>query len=301
MQKEKLRVLLVEDNPGDARLVQEMLSAHEAGGFEVVHTARLEEALKRLSKEAFDAVLLDLSLPDSSGVATLDKARIRESQESAPSDKRTPIVVITGREGHEEEDLDSVHHGAEDYLEKSTLRADILIRSIQFAVERHRQRQRSSDEQDESRQKREMASLESIEAPPHTSVTAQTYGFSSLEDAAPDTVEMLIGQYCDLALQGVENRKFELDRKPNQALRVMAQRLGFLRAGPRDVVSLHIKALKRLKPGKMAHSYALSEEARLLLIELMGNLTAYYRDHMMPASRPRPRSDQQQVGGKSTP
>src|SRR5258708_9245351 len=88
MNLEGIRVLLVEDNPGDVRLFLELLRETGAGHVKVEHVDRLSTALERLSNQSFDVVLLDLSLPDAHGLDTLVRAHAH-----APS---VPIVVLTG-------------------------------------------------------------------------------------------------------------------------------------------------------------------------------------------------------------
>ncbi|WP_228282411.1 response regulator [Rubrobacter tropicus] len=108
--RETVGVLLVEDNPGDARLVEIMLS--EPGlmwDFEISHTARLGDAVEELERSEFDVVLLDLSLPDSQGMETVERVRTVAS--------RTPVVVLSGRDD-EEIALLALQGGAEDYLVK---------------------------------------------------------------------------------------------------------------------------------------------------------------------------------------
>lgn len=274
-----VKILLVEDNPGDARLLEAMLSSTSDGRvYEVTHAKKLSDALDLLSQQPMDAVLLDLSLPDSRGVGTIDHAAASVSKYT------TPIIVVTGRPA-EGAELESVQHGADDYLLKSGLNPEILVRSIQLAIERQRTRLRNEAERSEARHAREIESLEQMGSGPPTSVTARAYGLERLSDASPDTFNLLVEQYCDLIDQALEQRKFRLEGKVSQALRVMAQRLGFLRASPRDVVELHTRAIKSLNPTKMTTSYVIAEEARLMLIELMGCLASYYRDHMMPFRR----------------
>ncbi len=123
-----VRVLLVEDNPGDARLVEILLS--EAGpspAFEVTHVERFAEALDRLGGAEFDVILLDLSLPDSSGLETVERARA-----TAP---RTPLVVLSGQDD-EETALQAIQGGAEDYLVKDQGDGELMARSIRYAIER---------------------------------------------------------------------------------------------------------------------------------------------------------------------
>jgi DNA-binding response OmpR family regulator len=129
-QLETVRVLLVEDNPGDARLVEIMLSeAGSSAGFEVSHAGTLGEALGRLEEAGFEVILLDLSLPDSSGLETVSRMRT-----AAP---RTPMVVLSGQDD-EEVALQAVQRGAQDYLIKGQGDGDLMARTIRYSIERQR-------------------------------------------------------------------------------------------------------------------------------------------------------------------
>jgi two-component system, cell cycle sensor histidine kinase and response regulator CckA len=129
MNLDGIRVLLVEDNPGDARLFQELVRDAGAGLWKLVQVSRLSAALDRLRVEPFDVMLLDLSLPDADGLDTLISAH-----SAAP---KIPIVVLTG---HDDEALAvrAVRSGAQDYLVKGRLDGDRLVRSIRYATERGR-------------------------------------------------------------------------------------------------------------------------------------------------------------------
>lgn len=153
-----LEILLVEDNPGDARLIQEMLdefepapgrleeeplaeggaheyavtplSAVQSGRTSLTHVTRLSEGLERLSEagdEPPDVVLLDLNLPDSAGLETLQ--RIREHADPIP------IVVLTGLQDRQF-GVRALNHGAHEYLVKGEINSDLLIRSVYHAIER---------------------------------------------------------------------------------------------------------------------------------------------------------------------
>ncbi|HTM10009.1 MAG TPA: ATP-binding protein [Verrucomicrobiae bacterium] len=124
-----IKVLLVEDNPGDARLLKEELADAGGAGFEVTHAVRLSAALERLQRERFSIILLDLSLPDGRGLETLFSV-----QEHASN---LPIVVLTGMES-EELAAEALRKGAQDYLVKGTVDSDLLVRSIRYAIERQR-------------------------------------------------------------------------------------------------------------------------------------------------------------------
>jgi len=127
--KPSIKILLVEDNPYDAELLREMLLGVSNVQLAWVHVPLLGDALKRLREEEFDAILLDLSLPDSHGQETLAKAYAQAHD--------VPIVVLTA---HADENLaiKTVHQGAQDYLVKGQVDGPTLIRAVRYAIERHR-------------------------------------------------------------------------------------------------------------------------------------------------------------------
>lgn len=124
---ERLRVLLVEDNIADVRLLQESLLEVSRPRLELVHVGCLGDAILRLAAEPFDVVLLDLSLPDAHGLESLERAK-----QVAPC---VPIVVLTGL-ADEEVAVDAARRGAQDYLVKGELDGRIMARSIRYAVQR---------------------------------------------------------------------------------------------------------------------------------------------------------------------
>jgi diguanylate cyclase (GGDEF)-like protein len=122
-----LRLVLVEDNPGDARLIREYLAEAGAEPPVLEHFERLEEALLRLISPGVSCVLLDLSLPDARGLDALIRAR-----KVAPE---VPIVVVTGR-ADQALGIEALQEGAQDYLVKDQLSPGGIARSIRFAIER---------------------------------------------------------------------------------------------------------------------------------------------------------------------
>lgn len=129
MQNDCIRALLIEDNPGDARLIVETL--HDAAGFclELNHIDRLSRAFAELEQSQVDVIVLDLSLPDSSGYETFQ--RVHERYPSIPT------VLITGLDD-EELGARAVRDGAQDYIIKNQLDGNTLARTIRYAVERKR-------------------------------------------------------------------------------------------------------------------------------------------------------------------
>jgi len=123
------KVLVIEDNPSDAFLLKTLLTQTEPVRFNLVCATSLAEGLENLSETAFDIMLLDLSLPDSVGSATIDKVRIYALD--------VPIIVLTGLDD-DEIAMQAVQAGAQDYLAKGDLDENMLTRAIRYAVERHR-------------------------------------------------------------------------------------------------------------------------------------------------------------------
>jgi signal transduction histidine kinase len=121
-----MRVLLVEDNEDDALLIRETLSETT---IEIECAERLSKALEQLAKARFDAVLLDLSLPDAHGLETLGRMR-----RDGPS---VPIVVLSGLNS-EEIAVKAVEAGAQDYLVKGQIDGALLTRALRYAIQRHR-------------------------------------------------------------------------------------------------------------------------------------------------------------------
>jgi signal transduction histidine kinase len=124
-----LKVLLVEDSPSDAVLLQECLTQNDLGQFKFTHLETLAGALELLRREVFDVLLLDLSLPDSHGSETFLRVRA-----AAP---HLPIVVLTSVED-EAVGLEAVRHGIQDYLIKGQAYGRQTARSIRYAIERKR-------------------------------------------------------------------------------------------------------------------------------------------------------------------
>ena len=120
-------LLLVEDNPGAVRPAAELLEDARPGGFTVDRATSLESALEAASKNGYEVVLLDLSLPDSFGLDTL-----REFQAAHPE---LPVVVFSGHED-ESTGIEAVNEGAQDFLVKGQGDGHLLARALRYAIER---------------------------------------------------------------------------------------------------------------------------------------------------------------------
>jgi signal transduction histidine kinase len=136
MSEQVLRVLVVEDNPGDSRLIRELLAQAATFRAECAFADRLAAALEELARQTFDIVLMDLSLPDSQGFETFRAVGAKA--------RHIPVLVLTG---HNDTDmaLEAVRQGAQDYFVKGQIDAALLEHGIRYAIERHRIQQELRD------------------------------------------------------------------------------------------------------------------------------------------------------------
>jgi Flp pilus assembly CpaE family ATPase len=129
MEHQLINVLLIEDNPGDTRLIRELLKEAKGAPTGLLCADRLSTGLELLSKGGVDVVLLDLSLPDSKGFDTFSRVHTHA--------RELPVIVLTGFDD-EELAMKAVRDGAQDYMAKGSVNSQSLMRSVRFAVERNR-------------------------------------------------------------------------------------------------------------------------------------------------------------------
>jgi two-component sensor histidine kinase/CheY-like chemotaxis protein len=127
MEEKHIRVLMIEDNLGDVRLIQEMLTKAKGVKFELGCTNNLSTGLNQIDTESIDVILLDLSLPDSQGLDTFIEVYAHAQS--------LPIIVLSGLDD-EDIAVKAVQKGAQDYLVKGQVDSNLLVRSIRYAIER---------------------------------------------------------------------------------------------------------------------------------------------------------------------
>jgi len=127
--EKKIRVLLVEDDPGDAYYLEDILSRQSTQFLPIVRVENLGLALERLEGGGFDLILLDLALPDSLGLDTFSKVYSHSP--------RVPIIVLTGLDDSDIA-LKAVSEGAQDYVVKGDFSGRLLEKAIRYAIERQK-------------------------------------------------------------------------------------------------------------------------------------------------------------------
>ncbi|MGL6343169.1 MAG: response regulator, partial [Waterburya sp.] len=119
-QPKQIKILLIEDDIVEARLIQEILKNFHLNQFCLTHVKRLQVGLERLRQEQFDLILLDLTLPDSQGLASVELV--------VKNFAHVPIVVLTNTNDNQLA-VAAVRQGAQDYLVKRNINIDVLVRS----------------------------------------------------------------------------------------------------------------------------------------------------------------------------
>jgi DNA-binding response OmpR family regulator len=273
-----IRVLLIEDDPDDALLLKESLAEAGAVNFQLVLAVCLADGLKRTREQVFDVILLDLNLPDSRGLETLSRLRAQ-----APP---APIVVLTGLDD-ERLAVTTLQAGAQDYLVKGRANSDLVSRAIRYAIERQRLLEKLEESLQREQEARELASMEQLSRASPTSVTEQTFGVLRLRESAPEFFEGLVQHFEQLLDLALEQRVTRVEPKGEAELRQMAEQLGSVKAGPRDVIDIYVRALSTLsREAKPQKAQVYAEEGRLLVLGLMGNLVSFYRKYFTGGFRP---------------
>ena len=265
-----LRVLLVEDNASDARLVQELL-ADAPSTYVITHASTLSEATEALAAGSFDVALVDLHLPDADGLGTVDRVR-----EPAPG---LPIVVLTGLEDTSV-GLEAVRHGAQDYLQKGTFDDDLLHRTVRYAVERAGL-QRAILQKERAEALRQERALRRLAA-----LSDGTLGAPLLHGEA-DPYEALTQRYAaalgSLAGQAARPDPTGLPADVQNTLEAVAEEVGHQMGGPQDLVELHTRAVERRLREAPGEKSRLMEEGPDLLASALALLAGHYRTQLLSA------------------
>ena len=268
-----IKALLIEDNPADAALMGEALAAAEGVEVELTTAGRLSLGLTMMCGTDFDVLLLDLSLPDSSGLQTLERAQAREPD--------LPIVVLTGL-ADENVAIGAVQRGAQDYLVKNRVDTATLTRTILYSIQRHRILTGVRDAKQEFGTG-EFEKLQHGTGAPTASQATHVLGLRHLDRAASDALAGRLSAVLDsIGPQGGTVHRERLSPE----LRTIASELGKQRAGPQDVLDLCTKAIDLASPQGSAVRGDHASTRDSLALGLLGHLTTYYRDAAAPEPSP---------------
>ncbi|MEQ8753326.1 MAG: response regulator [Coleofasciculus sp. G1-WW12-02] len=272
----RCRVLLVEDNPDDIDKLQKLITTAKSPsfsrGFELLCAETLDQGRDYLAQGGIDVVLLDLMLPDSRGMETL-----RQMQQTAFD---VPIIVQSVLED-ERVAVKALELGACGYLPKAKLDTSLLVYAIRAALERRYHLAALEQHQ----QQQELKDLEKLITGEINS-TQKSSSVEPLHQRMPDVFEELMQHYGDLMEWALEERIYKVEHQLSMHLNTFAEQLGLLQASPRDLIELHTKTLKQKNQAvNRRKAQAYTTEGRFLLLEVMGNLAAYYRRYFIGLSK----------------
>jgi DNA-binding response OmpR family regulator len=275
-----VQVLLVEDDVGFAGLLEEWLTDIQTGAdalhpphIRLVQVDNLENALEKMASETFDILLVDLNLPDSCGLDTFD----RIAQYAADF----PIIVLSGLDD-ESLAIQAVRRGAQDYLVKNVIDGNLLLRSVRYAMERHRLHRELERVRELERRQREQSSLDRLADRNVSQVSARMLGLRGLKQGYPDVFDRIVQRVGAALEKLLRMRTYKVILNISDELKDIAADLVFLRCGPRDVVDIYMSTLGKWEvPNNPTRNEVIHEECRYLAFELMGHLVALYRLHAL--------------------
>jgi signal transduction histidine kinase len=273
MKEDTIKILLVEDNPGDARLIQEMLTEIQDPPFVLETVDHLARANRRLAEDDIDVILLDLLLPDSHGLETFTKIHNK-----VPN---IPTIVLTS---FDDEDLavKAVREGAQDYIVKGQIDTHSLVRAIRYALERQKMLVRlENSRQQQLEVKNRFLSYVSHEL--RSPLTAIYQFVTILSDGLAGDVSSKQNDYLNIVLRNVGQLKTMID----ELLEATRAETGKLTVEPRcismvDIITETMKTVQTMAIAKgvllsadilknLPPVYADPERIRQILINLIDN------------------------------
>ena len=259
-----MRILLIEDNPADARLFSKIMTETDGPRHFITHTQTITECLTVLKHEVFDAAFIDLNLPDSSGLETLHTVLGCKPE--------MPIIILTGMDN---DDLGSqaIQEGAQDFIPKDVISPSTLTRSLRHSIERKKLllelHQKAQQAQQELQELRKIVQTPTTSGSKNTDSSAQTPVSSQLHE--------LVSAYSEILGLAVSEQIHNTKSQHTDLLNKLIQRLGGLNAMPKDIIQIHLLAIDEIIKHKNAlPKSAYIEEGRMLLLETMGELACYY-------------------------
>jgi CheY-like chemotaxis protein len=268
--RDKPTILVTDD---DANTVYAFKRILEDEGYEVLSAYSGNECLRVTRDARPDLILLDIVLPDVSGVEVCRRIK------ADPALSRIFVIHVSGHEATFDPAF-SLVSGADGYLTKPIQLTKML--TLTRAALRLRDAETSLGDQ----QRREMTMLDQLSSSSRPQVAAQMFGAMSLSKALPDIFKEMVAEYGQLLDLALEQRLYKVEHNISEGLYELVERLGFLKAGPRDVIDLHSAALKeRLDKAGLSKTQAYVEEGRMAALELMGHLVSYYRTFYIGARK----------------
>jgi len=273
-QKTSLSVLFVEERDADAKTTMELLERSRDFQLQVERARGLAEALQRLDAQPADVVLVDLKLSIDGGSVALKKL-IRRSR---------PVPVVAILEGDMPHGrADALRLGAQDALHRDAQTPEVLGRALHHAFERFRLKVELERAGELAAHEREKARL-TLLAQSRSTVSSEMLGHRPLRLSAPGLFAAFVRDFVATCEAAIAEREHEVQPSSQRGeLQKLADGLASVRAGPGDIVDVYQEALSRAFSAESSElGMAKREEARLMLIGLLGYVLAAYRLYAVP-------------------
>jgi DNA-binding response OmpR family regulator len=260
----RLKILIADD---DADMLYVYSRLLESEGYEALTAANASECLGIAHRERPDLILLDVRLPDLSGLEVCRRVK---------ADARLSgifIIHLSGVDISPERQAEALEAGADLYLTKP-----VEFRKLLAHIHALLRIKRGVDAALLDQRKREFDSLDRLTSSSRAPVAAEMYGVPPLRTSLPDVFDHLVELYGDLLDLALQQRAYRVEHNTAERLHAIVDRLGVLKAGPRDIVDIHRTALgRKTAEANLMKAQAYAEEGRMRLVEMMGYLVAYYR------------------------
>ncbi len=271
-------ILVVDDDPVRLNGTIHLL---EQAGYTVNGALSAGQALDSVAANQPNLILLDVVLPDMSGV------EISQQLKRNPATSGIYIILLSGLRTSPDDKVSGLNAGADGYINRPVSNRELLahvhailrLRSAELTIRRY-------DREQQNQQERELHALDEYHGEQVTRLTAQMLGVEALSSTASEVFDGLVETYAIILDMAVDQRAYHVDHQLPSHLLTLAEQLGRLSAGPRDVIAIHraaIRAKAHDHDQKKVQVYL--EEARYLVLELMGYLVAFYRAYSTLAMR----------------
>ena len=255
------KILLVDDDLNSLSAYARIL---ELADYEVLSATTGEECLRLAKAEHPDLILLDVRLPD------LDGLEVCRGIKSDPETAQILVINVTGVSTSQDDEAAGIEAGADAYLPKP-VHLRTLLAHVQTLLGAK-----------QAENVRELERLQQFPLSRQATITAQSFGLLPLRESLPGLFDELVQAYGELLDAALEQRIYKVNSQLSEKLRALGDQLGFIKAGPRDIVQIHHVALqKKATHVTLSKARAYLEEGRLLVLELMGHLVSYYRNHAL--------------------
>jgi CheY-like chemotaxis protein len=263
------RIIIVPCGQGAAPSVSTDLELDVIHAPYSIVTEDAQSAIRAVEAGTVDLLLLDTGENTAAALDFLETLHTRTVH--------TPAIVLTP----EHDDgfaLKALRAGAEDCLVKGDPVRSILARAVTHAIERDLFLSRANEARQHDDQARELDGLEALCGPSPLPVTEKSFGLRSVRERIATDYDSLVTLYGDLLDRALDRQRLKARDDLDVRLQQLADRLGVLNAGPRDVVDLHKAAItSKIKGQSTRKARAYIEEGRLVMLQLMGHLVTFYR------------------------